>query len=136
VRRDILLRSLTRDVQIADLSNVVGSPTMAERRQEVLEMAASIRTALNSESGLVEMRLGLSGPTLMGLLVGYPFLYWLHPDATENCLGGVAVTIFKVEGQHSALARDHLISSFSVPNALLTAHIRVSHRKLAKITIK
>lgn len=113
VRQDTLKQNLTRQVVIVDVSGV--QPEIVDRSADVCRISAAVKAALESESRLVEE----SGPALMGLLLGYPIIYWLHPDVGENCLGSVPLIVFKVHGEHFKTAREHFVTSFSVPVEIL-----------------
>lgn len=119
VRQDMLLQNLTRQVVIIDVSGA--RPEIADRSSDVQVISVAVKAALQVESRLVEA----SGPALMGLLLGYPIVYWLRPDAGENCLGSVPLAVFKVHGEHCKTARDHFVTSFSVPVEILGDEIRV-----------
>jgi Domain of unknown function (DUF4504) len=107
------MQSLTRHVVLIDVSGV--QPEIVDGSVDVCRLSSAVKAALESESRTVEE----SGPALMGLLLGYPIIYRLHPDAGQNCLGSVPLIVFKVQGEHCKTSREHFVTSFSVPVDIL-----------------
>lgn len=99
---------------LIDVSRSRESPAVLETRAAVDEMLGRLNCAQREANVIRLDSEDLCVPTLMGLLIGYPALYWYEPASDdENCLSGVILEVFQV----TFLGR--VVVSFSVPQLLL-----------------
>ena len=123
------------DVFFVDASSTLKDPRplddatrrkLIKRMSETFSDAAAVETRCNSESvsfwklALLE-RAGICVPSLFGVLLGYPVVYYTPDD--DNCLGLVPLSLVTLKGRINDDPGYHICLSFSVPSPLFTHDI-------------
>lgn len=127
-------------VLITDASYALSEPKIADEEvhSQLKKMVDSIyKTHLNSRCASVpvdtiEIDNEWCIPSLFGLFIGYPLVYWLNASDGRNCLSCVPLTVYKVvctttlehlqDGPQTPhfsqqnLNREHTVFSFSIPS--------------------
>lgn len=61
-------------------------------------------------------------PTLIGILIGFPVVYWYDSKISdENCLGNVVLNVYQ------AIYEECLVTSFSIPTFLVVDNLTVKN---------
>jgi hypothetical protein len=117
-----------------DASDSLTIPKLLEQETNLDEISKNIRDALQRaecESALeIAVQSHWCVPTLFGLLLGYPVVYCLNSDS--NCLGGVPLCVYKIQGTFKKMSKLHTLYSFSIPQCLhqnLDSQIKLWYKK-------
>lgn len=96
-------------LNIVDVGSNLEKPQLIDEKLEINSVIKEVIEQLkNSQEDFVELgSYGSYCPTLFGILINYPVLYFCNTE--ENCLGNQELKVFQI------LADSHVLLSFSVP---------------------
>lgn len=103
---------------IIDISNHKSIPTMLTEVSGCVSAAVAMDPKLHSE-----MSDRFCGPTLLGLLAGYPIVYWYDQDnGDDNCLSNCPLRVFQLVQSTDDDNVEHIIYSISCPVSVLVGN--------------
>jgi hypothetical protein len=104
-------------IPIIDASASLKDPIIMES-ENIIDISQYIYEVLKKDDDLITLQVKSNWciPTLTGLLLGYPTVYWINN--MDNCLSGVSLCVYKVQGEYLKFNKLHVLTSFSVPRIL------------------
>lgn len=124
------------DYALIDVSKSKKSPTVIDNNKIIIShVVEQLTNVIDAAKGneIIHLKSGdICVPTLMGLLIGYPTLYYTDAESNgENCLSGSHLKVYQIT------FLDSVVSSFSVPETLLSCTRDVVNRwKLKMSTVQ